>query len=256
MATVKEIYEYLDGLFPRGLSCDWDNDGLMVCGDFTCEVKKALLTLDVTEKVVDYAEKSGCDLIISHHPLIFRKLAGLSEDYPSAALPMRLLRSGISVISLHTRFDAGNNGMNDTIAALLGLEVISDFGPDGEKCGRLCRCDIPLDALCEKIKKATGAPVLSVSKAGEVCRTVAILGGDGKDFVFAAVDAGADVFITGDAGYNVMLDAAAQGLTVIEAGHYYTEYLPFVMKISSLLGKKFPDLETETCKVGCEITII
>lgn len=254
MPTVKELYDFIDGLFPREYSCEWDNDGLMVCVDSSKKAGKVLITLDVTEKVADYAQKNGFDVIISHHPLIFRKLSGLSEQCPAAALPIKLISSGISVMSFHTRFDAGKGGMNDTLAEMLGLDTVSGFGPDGDDCGRICDGDIAFDTLLEKLKTVLGAPALTFTKVCEKCRKIALLGGDGKDFVFAALAAGADTFITGDAGYNVMLDAAARGLSVIEAGHYYTEYSPFVEKISALLAEKFPGLETEFYRFGCEIS--
>ena len=124
MSTVKDIYSFLDGLYPRTLSCEWDNDGLMVCRNSEREVKRVLLALDVTRKVADEAISGGYDLIISHHPLIFRPLKQLSEEYSGALIPMKLFSAGVSVISLHTRFDAGEGGINDTLAALLGLDVM------------------------------------------------------------------------------------------------------------------------------------
>ena len=114
MSTVKDIYSFLDGLYPRTLSCEWDNDGLMVCRNSEREVKRVLLALDVTRKVADEAISGGYDLIISHHPLIFRPLKQLSEEYSGALIPMKLFSAGVSVISLHTRFDAGEGGINDT----------------------------------------------------------------------------------------------------------------------------------------------
>lgn len=244
MPSVKEIYTFLDALYPRAYSCEWDNDGLMVCTDPAHEVKKVLLTLDVTRSVAEYAAANGVDLIISHHPLIFRRLCAISPEEPRSSLPITLLSSGISVISLHTRFDAGENGMNDTLAELLGLEVVDKFGTDGEMCGRLCKTDMPLASLCNKVKNVLDAPNVSVGMTGKTCKTVAVLGGGGGSFAKAAIAQGIDAFITGECGYNDMIDAADAGLAVITAGHYHTEYLPFVTRMQKLMTENFSPVKT------------
>lgn len=256
MATVKEIYSYFDGLFPRSLSCEWDNDGLMVCADSSAPVSRVLLTLDVTEKVLAYAKNGGFDLIISHHPFIFHKLGSITDK--SAALPLEALASNITVMSFHTRFDAAEGGMNDTLAKLLGLTATGSFGPEGEEnCGRICEIPpVPFSSLVNKVKDVLSAPNICAAKANPNSTKVALLGGDGKDFIGAAVSAGADTFITGGASYNSMLDACAAGLSVIEAGHYQTEFLPFTSRISELLAGKFTDLQQEISPVGCEILYI
>ena len=136
MADVKEIYSHLDSLFPRSLSCSWDNDGLMVCPDSSGKVKKVLLALDVTQKVANEAICGGYDVIISHHPLIFRPLRQLSEEFAGAAVPMKLFSAGISVISLHTRFDAGEGGINDTLASLGLSDAFDSSKADLSKIGK------------------------------------------------------------------------------------------------------------------------
>ncbi len=255
MSTVKDIYSYLDGLYPRSLSCEWDNDGLMVCPDSEKEVKKVLLALDVTQRVADEAISGGFDLIISHHPLIFRPLRQLSEEYAGALIPMKLFSAGISVISLHTRFDAGEGGINDTLAALLGLDVISAFGSEGEKCGRLCiASETTAHGLCEKIKETLGAPCVLCGNPEKEIRTAALLGGDGKSFISEAIKVGADAFVTGASGYNAALEAADRGLAVIDAGHYHTEFLPLVTKMKSLFSSAFADVSVTVSGAGCEIS--
>ena len=97
MITTGELYSYFDRKIPRALSCDWDNDGLMVCADSTREVKKAIFALDVTDAVADYAIAGGYDLIISHHPLIFSPLKAVNTENPVCARALRLIAAGISV---------------------------------------------------------------------------------------------------------------------------------------------------------------
>lgn len=257
MTTIKDIYTYLDALYPRSLSCEWDNDGLMVCENSAIHAKKVLLTLDVTQKVADYAKANGVDLIISHHPLIFKKLRSLSEETLFSQLPINLLSHGISVMSFHTRFDAAEGGMNDTLSAMLGLKTSGSFGPEGEEnCGRLCLCDIPFTSLCNRVKATLDAPNICAIKSNENCKKVAVLGGGGGDFIDAAVAAGADTFITGDAGYNAILDAKQKGISMIVAGHYHTEFLPFVTATKKVLAEKFPDIKIEISPIGCEVLYI
>lgn len=255
MSTVKAIYSYLDRLYPRSLSCSWDNDGLMVCPDSSKEVKKVLVALDVTQKVADEAISGGYDLIISHHPLIFRPLRQLSDEFAGAAVPMKLLAAGISVISLHTRFDAGKDGINDTLASLLGLEVISPFGEDGEMCGRLCKTEkTSVEDFCRTIKSTLGCPCIACGDTGKTLETVAICGGDGKSFISAAMSAGADAFLTGASGYNASIEAADRGLCVIDAGHYHTEFLPFVTRMTALISSEFAGTHVAISDAGCEIS--
>lgn len=255
MTDVKQIYSHLDSLFPRSLSCSWDNDGLMVCPDSSKEVKKILLTLDVTQKVADEAIQGGYDLIISHHPLIFRPLRQLSEEFAGAAVPMKLFSAGISVISLHTRFDAGEGGINDTLAFLLGLCVVSPFGEEGEMCGRLCKTEkMTVTDFCKKIKSTLGCPCVACGDTGKTIEIVAICGGDGKSFIPAAMKAGADAFLTGASGYNAAIEASNRGLCVIDAGHYHTEFLPFVTSMKKILASAFKDVRAEISSAGCEIS--
>ena len=112
--TVKELYEKLDKRIPKELSEPWDNDGLMCSPDTSLEVKKALLTLDVTEEIVDFAIERSYDLIISHHPLIFRPVSHITEDNHVARKLIKLINNGISVFSFHTRLDKAEGGVNDT----------------------------------------------------------------------------------------------------------------------------------------------
>ena len=120
--TVKEMYARFSERIPEHLSEEWDNDGLMCCPDATTEVCRVLITLDVTEEVVDYAIESAFDLIISHHPLIFKPLSSVNESDHISRKVIKLLNSGISVFSFHTRADKVTGGVNDKLAELLGLE--------------------------------------------------------------------------------------------------------------------------------------
>lgn len=221
--TVKEMYTIFSEHIPEHLREDWDNDGLMCCPDSTAEVKRALITLDVTEEIVDYAIESGFDLIISHHPLVFKPIRSLSEDNPVSRKLIKLVNSGISVFSFHTRADKITGGVNDMLAELLSLDEVRPFGDDF--LGRIGIIEGPceLQDFAYRVKQLTGSDMIRYADGYNDVYRVAVVGGDGKDYVHAALEAGADTFVSGRIGYNMMEEASEMGINLIEAGHYFTE---------------------------------
>ena len=242
--TVKELYSILDRLIPTSLSCEWDNDGAMCLSSPSREVKKVLVTLDVTKEAADKAINEGYDLIISHHPLIFKGLKTLSPDDHIAAKAISLISSGVSVLSFHTRLDAVKGGVNDTLAELIGLRNVTAFGLDGDEIGRIGTLPSPLspEALAEKIKHLLSADGVLVASAGKDASRVALLGGNGKDDLRAAIAAGADTYISGRIGYHEMTDARELGINLIEAGHFYTEF-PVCETFAKILADVVPEAE-------------
>lgn len=222
--TVIDFYNKLSELYPNTLSSSWDNDGLMCCADGSKEIKKVLVSLDATDTAIEYAEKGGYDLILTHHPLIFKGLRALNEYDVVGRRVIRAMKAGISVISLHTRLDAGAGGVNDTLASLLGLSDIEVFGDDDNPTlGRIGTTDLS-DAkdFANRIKEATGVPSVVAYTCRPIHR-VAVVGGGGGDLISDARKAGADTLVTGESGYNKSLDAGEDGMNVFIAGHYYTE---------------------------------
>ncbi len=221
--TVKELYERLSITFPRALSCEWDHDGLMVYPDPERAVKRVLVTLDVTDIAVERALREDVDVIVSHHPLLFHPLSTLSVEDPLAAKAMKCAMAGIAVMCFHTRADAAHGGVSDKLAELFALsntEVIGD-----EKILRAGNLLEPLSAhaLAEKAKQVLGAPAVNVSDTGRPIRWLAVSGGEGRDMIALAKASGCDALLTGRIGYHAMLDGAEAGITLIEAGHFYTE---------------------------------
>lgn len=255
MATVKEIYSALDALIPRELSAPWDNDGLMVCENGDREVKTVLLALDATAAVCAEGEKY--DLIVTHHPLLFRKLGAVTEDFFVSKKVLDLVRSRTAVMSFHTRFDAMDGGMNDILARKLNLKNIAKFGDaESPTLGRIG--DITptsAEALSEKIKKTLGAPFVLLADTGKKIKKLAVCGGDGGDFIAPAKAAGADALLTGRAGYNRAVDAIDDGITVIEAGHYYTEAV-FAEYFEDFFKTHYPEIAVTRSPRGCAIKAI
>ncbi len=250
--TVIEFYNKLSELYPSSLSSSWDNDGLMLCPDGNKKIKKVLVALDATIEAIEYAIEGGFDLILTHHPLIFKGLRALNEYDLTGKRVLLAVKAGISVISLHTRLDAGKGGVNDTLASLLNLSDVEVFGDiDNPTLGRMGTTDISdAGAFAAKIKEATGVPSVMAYVCRPVCR-VAVVGGGGGDLIGDAVKAGADTLITGESGYNKSLDAGESGLNVFIAGHYYTE-AP-VLNILKDLAENIAGAETELYTKAPEI---
>ncbi len=221
--TVKELYANFSSRIPEELREAWDNDGIMCCPDGTAEVCRVLVTLDVTEEIVDYAIERSFDLIVSHHPLIFKPLSSIDEENHIARKVIKLLGSGISVFSFHTRADKLVGGVNDRLADLLGMFDTKPFG-EGD-LGRIGNIDEPMELqdFAYRVKQLTGSDVVKYVDGYNDVYTVAVVGGDGKGYVKAAIDAGADTYISGRIGYNVMEEASEMGINLIEAGHFFTE---------------------------------
>ncbi len=245
MPTVRELYEFLNQKFPKDYSCEWDNDGLMVASDPNREVVRVLCTLDVTNEAVDFAIANGYDVILSHHPLLFRPLGTVSYADPTARRVIKLLKHNISVMSFHTRLDAAPGGLNDIFASLLGLTDVEPLICGNEAVGRIGTLPEHTDCVgfASMAKKTLSAERVLFAKASGTVKRVAICGGDGKDYVKAAKAAGADSYLTGQLSYNIMEDAASIGLNLFEAGHFHTE--DFICDYLKLLVlKRYTQVQT------------
>ena len=221
--TVSELYKSISAYFPEELREEWDNDGLMCCPDSSAEVKNVLITLDVTEEIVDYAIERNFDLIISHHPLVFRPIRQITEDGAVSRKLIKLISNNISVFSFHTRADKAKGGVNDILARLLGLTSVEPFGEGGlGRIGTISE-ECELDEFAFNVKTRLCADSVRVADGYNTVTRVAVVGGDGKDFVADAIRCGADTYVSGRLSYNVMEEAPELGINLIEAGHYHTE---------------------------------
>lgn len=232
--TVQQLYDALEARIPRSLSCGWDNDGLSCCPDPAAPVRGVLVALDATEDAVAETERRGYTMLLTHHPLLFRGLRAVDGADTSSRKILRMARAGISAAAFHTRLDALPGGVNDTLAAALGLRDIRPFGsgtgedgnPAGMPMGRIGSLPAPesFDAFCERVKAALHLPALLGAGCGWDIRRVAVLGGAGDDDADAARAAGADAFVTGELRYHQLCDAPYGGMALLAAGHYHTEF--------------------------------
>ena len=231
MLSCQVVMNALERIAPHHLAEDWDNTGLLV-GSYAQKVERILVALDVDDIVVAEAIERSADMIVAHHPAIFRGMKHLRTDLPLGRRLAALLTHGIAVAAAHTNLDITRGGVNDVLAERLGLEKLSTFittaQTDGsaESLGRIGTLPAPMriedfaHSVCERLGVSH---VRLVRAADRPVRRVAVVGGAGAEFIDTAVRRGADVYLTGDVKYHEAQRAAEQGMHLIDAGHFGTE---------------------------------
>ena len=261
MNTVKDISKEIEKFAPKYLMEDYDNVGLMVGRDDK-HVSKVLLALDCTNDVIREAIENNADMIISHHPLLFKKPKSITTNDLLGNKIISLIKEDISLYSCHTNLDSTKNGINDVLVNLLGFKsslIIDEKESENGKCGigRLIRLEEPmsLDDLVSIIKNKLDIKGLRVAKGSDKVNTIAVINGSGQDYFYEAKKLGADCIITGDTTYHFVSDFKEMNISIIDAGHFKTEYLAF-LKTLDFLKEKFKDIEfikSETNKDPYEI---
>ena len=251
MATVADILQYVESLAPRYMKMDWDNVGLL-CGSRSRTVTKVLVALDPFEGVCREAADWGAELIVTHHPIIFTPLKAVTDETSIGRSIQLLCAKGISAINAHTNLDCAPGGVNDRLAAALGLQqsrVIAPMGTDdaGREWG-LLRCgtvqEQPLSDFLAQVKTALHCDGLRYVDGGTSVRKVAVGGGSCADGMLEALDAGCDTFVTADVKYNQFWDARDLGLNLIDAGHFHTEN-PVTAFLAEKISAAFPDVQVK-----------
>lgn len=230
--TVGEVYRAIDAFAPFENADEWDNAGLLA-GDPDWNVTGILCALDLNFSVIEEALRLGANLIVTHHPILFRGRKNLREDDAEGRLLCRLVRNDLALIAAHTNFDNASPGVNDALAARLGLRALVEL-PEGMRMG------IPeeqtLGAFRERAEKALGGPLRMYGEGERRVSRVAVLGGAGGDYASIAREAGADAYLTGEIAHHKAWDAYMSGMCVLEAGHAATE-LPAIHLLADGLQK-------------------
>ena len=254
--TVSELYVRLSQELPESLALPGDKNGIMCSPNTSAEVKRVLFALDATEEVVTYAERGGFDLIIVHHPMIFSPIPTITSDTPLGRTIVRALRAGISVISFHTIADSADGGVNDILAARLGLSDVTCFAGEHGRLGRVGETPRPIELsdFALAVKDALSSPGVIVTDAARPVSRVAVIGGSGKSCINEVFAVGADTFVTGELSHAVRADARAMGLNLVEAGHFHTE-APVCELFRSRVKKHAPDVECEYIS-SCSTTVM
>ena len=251
---INDIQNIIEKYAPPRLKESYDNVGLMV-GDMECEVTSILVSLDCTLKVIEEAQQNKCNLIFTHHPLLFKRPDSITVGSLLGKKIMMLIENHINVYSCHTNLDSAQGGINDIIMEMLGFDssdVIEPVKVDGrleyrDGIGRISRLREPiiLSELCNKVKRCLEIPsVRYVGNEFKLIEKIAVINGSGQSYFNEVRLQGVDCIITGDTTYHYVSDFEEQGIAVIDAGHFGTEW-PAMKKVAVFLQTKIKSLGFE-----------
>ena len=255
----RDIMKVIEATYPKHAALEWDNVGLLV-GRTEKEVKKIYVALDATDEVIARAVAADADMLITHHPLLFSPLKKITDEHFIGSRVVKLLQHDISYYAMHTNYDVC--GMADISAAILGLdgaetlevtdkESMEGIGKVGDFSGPMS-----LQSCGEFIKEKFQLD--SVKVFGDLSSTVqrvAICPGSGKGMTELALEKNADVLVTGDIGHHEGIDAVAQGLAIIDAGHYGLEHI-FIEDMANYLRKNIEGIVVETHEITHPFQVI
>ena len=247
----QRIAGLLEKLAPKSLAESWDNPGIQV-GNPQQEIKRILVCLDVSQPVVETAIERGVDLIVSHHPvMLFKGLLNIRTDLYDGRLLQQLLSKNIAVYSAHTNLDIAQGGCNDILAGLCGLERVEGFvpvqGENEEFMGRIGYVgeSVTVVEFAKKLCASLNTSHVRLVKGGpDTVHKVALCSGAGAEFISQAAFKGADLYITGDLKYHEAQQGVKQGINIIDAGHFATEF-PMVKSLAEYLRKELADIRSD-----------
>lgn len=245
----REIINALNERWPESYALGFDNVGLLV-GDREQEVHHIFVALDVTDDILDQAIACGVDMIVTHHPLLFSAIKKVTTDDFIGNRIVKMIRHGISYYAMHTNFDVmGMANLNALALQMKEPEVLEvtyeDVDGHKEGIGRIGTLEEPmtLKVFGTFVKEQLGLEMVRVyGNLEQMVDRVAISSGSGKSMVKEAIKSGAQVLVTGDIDYHTGIDAVAQGLAIVDAGHYGTEMV-FIEHMESTLKEMFPKME-------------
>ena len=243
--TVQTVCDAMNRIAPKNLAEEWDNPGLLV-GAPSQEIKKILICLDISDEIINHAVEINAQMIVTHHPMIFRAIKNIRTDLPLGKKIRELIKHDISVFAAHTNLDSAIGGVNDVLAEKLGLTDVKTFEEE-ISLGRIGRLEKPMTAeeFANHVKKALNADNVRLVKAGDfTIKKVGICGGAGSEFISKAKFLGADAFVTGDVKYHEAQSAFDNKIHVVDAGHFATEF-PIVHALAERLKEEFNHLNIE-----------
>ena len=247
MPTVGQIFDFLNTKAPVSTKLDFDNVGLLA-GSRDWKVDTVLLALEITGPVIAQAKALGAKLVLSHHPLFFQ-LKSVTGETPQGSKVMDLLTSRIAAICMHTNLDAADGGVNDALAAALGLTGAVPYEPE-----HICRLGslprpLQLGEFLQRTKEALGCAGLRYVDGGKPVARVAVGGGSCGSMLEETAATGCDTFVTADVKHDQFLRARELGLNLVDAGHFNTENV-VIPVLQSWLSGAFPGLTTRIAEHG------
>lgn len=251
MAVIGDIYGYMDKLAPFSLQMDFDNAGFLV-GRKDAQVRRILVALDITEPVVEEAERLDCQLVVSHHPVIFHPARAITDESVTGRILLSLTEKKIGAICAHTNLDAVHEGVNDCLAEVLGLDHVEQLHQDGVdsngapygigRVGIVHHSGLSAPEYAKYVKEQLNAASVRCEDGGRTVYKVAVGGGSCGSMLADAAAAGCDTFITADVKYDQYLEARGLGITLIDAGHYATETVVCPV-LAQKLATAFPGVD-------------
>lgn len=240
---VGDLAKVIEDFAPKSLQESYDNTGLQV-GDPEMAVSAVLLCLDITEEILDEAKERSCNMIISHHPLIFRGLKHLTGESSSERIVIRAIKENIAIYSAHTNLDSAWDGVSHEMAHLLGLSDIRPLEPKGEDTGLGVIGNFvptPKIEFLRRVKETFKVESLKYSAqwSGLVVRRVALCGGSGASLIANAIAEGADAMITGDVKYHDFTESGSK-ILIADTGHYESEICSRNI-LSRIIRERYPE---------------
>ncbi len=232
-----DLLQTLEELWPLAGADDWDAPGL-ICGSPAARISRMLLTVDVTDEVVEEAISGGFDLIIAHHPLLLRGINTVSEDTSKGSILARAIRANLAIFAAHTNADIVPRGVSAALASALGLEKVRPLVETGAQTGHgrigSLLTPVSLGELAKSIARVVPPTASGVRVAGSFemfTQRVALCGGAGDSFINQAYESGADVFITSDLRHHPVQEilerakAEQRNFALIDISHWSAEWL-------------------------------
>lgn len=237
--TIRDITSVIESWAPLGIQEDWDNSGLII-GNYEDGVSGVLLAFDCTADTVREAVSKGCNMIITHHPLIYKGVRHIRRGECVGEAIIEAVRNSVAIYAAHTNADKTDGGVSWAMARRLGLrdvKILSDEG--GYGFGAVGALEKPLsgEQALEYVASRFGVKVIRHSAPVAKIEKVAVLGGSGSSFIPKAHEAGAQLYICGDISYHYFF--ADEGLMLMDIGHFESE-VEIVDIFFSLIRKNFP----------------
>ncbi len=247
--TVLDIKNEIEKHFPVKYAMEWDNPGLMA-GRSDKRVKKIVVALDATAELIETAASEKVDMIITHHPLIFKGIKSVSDETAIGNKLLKLIENQISLYSMHTNYDIAPEGMGIAVAKKLDADIIAPLEITGDEDGAAVgvgfiaelRDKISARALAEKVKESFCISDLFLYDAQKNIKKIAVCPGSGKGMLSYALTNKCDVLITGDMGHHDGIDALDEGISLIDAGHFGLEKV-FVEEMDEFIASHFEGIE-------------
>lgn len=232
-----ELIKEIEKLAPLDTAQNWDNSGWQIYLGKE-DTQKIMLCLTVTQNVLSQAIEQGCDLIISHHPVIFNPIKKITDSSNAEKIIIEAIKNDIQIYSAHTNLDIANGGVNDILCERLGIDVIETRCDGFVKVAKLPEF-IDIDSFILKLKISLNVSKIKLINPSDkkFVQTIAVCSGSGASFVTELHDV--DVFITGDVKYHNALDV--RDIVLIDAGHYETERI-ILQSLKNMLEKITKDI--------------